>query len=83
MHAELEPELGQCDRHELQQESWLVSQLSLAIDSEQDPEDFFGLPMQGRLLYPINHVARVRLEEREDALEDVLISYDGFREVCF
>ena len=79
MHAELKPKFGQGDRHELVQESWVISQLSLAIDSEKDPEDFFGLPVQGRLLYPIYNVARVRLKEREDALEDVLVSNDGFR----
>ena len=80
MHAELELKLGQGYRHELVQESWVISQLSLAIDSEKDPEDFFGLPVQGRLLYPVNQVTRVRLEEGEDALENVLVTNDGFRE---
>ena len=78
MHAKLELQLGEGDRHELLQESRIVSELSLSIDSEKDPQDFFGLPMQGRLLYPINHVARVRLKEREDPLEDVLVSNYGF-----
>ena len=81
MHAELELKLSQGDRHELVQESWVISQLSLAIDSEKDPEAFFGLPVQGRLLYPVNQVAGVRLKEGENALEDVLVSNDGFRKV--